>query len=164
VRGFIETFQGPVFGLCLRMLGHRQDAEDVTQEVLFRAIRHLAHWDSKRRLGPWLFTIAANRCRTFLSLRSRQQPVAGEFQEAESPRPPGMAFDFRQDLQEALNSLREEFRACFVMFYQQEMSISEIAAAVKAPEGTIKTWLHRARSELAKRLRGDWWQSDGEDD
>src|SRR3954469_16967107 len=69
-RLLVERFQGVLFGLCLRMLGHRQDAEDVLQEVFLRALRGMAGFDGTRPLRPWLLGIAANRCRTALARRS----------------------------------------------------------------------------------------------
>jgi len=72
MRAFVARFQSSIFGLCFRMLGHRQDAEDVVQEVFVRAFRSLHQWDPERTLKPWLLTIAANRCRTFLSKRARR--------------------------------------------------------------------------------------------
>src|SRR5262245_38683329 len=68
----IERFQGVVFGLCLRMMGHRQDAEDVAQEVFLRALRGVSGFQSERPLRPWLLGIAANRCRTALGRRNRR--------------------------------------------------------------------------------------------
>ncbi|MDA1165817.1 MAG: sigma factor, partial [Planctomycetota bacterium] len=62
LRAFIEKFQGLVFSLCLRMLGHREDAEDVAQDALVRVFRNLEKWDQQRPIKPWLLTIAANRC------------------------------------------------------------------------------------------------------
>src|SRR5438552_3290062 len=66
-RVLVERFQGVIFGLCVRMLGHRQDAEDVAQEVFLRALRGVAGFDGSRPLRPWLLGIAANRCRTALA-------------------------------------------------------------------------------------------------
>ena len=63
VRRLIEQFQDAVYGLSVKMLGHRQDAEDVTQEVFVRVFRSLRGWDATRPLKPWVLMIAANRCR-----------------------------------------------------------------------------------------------------
>src|SRR3954451_1911137 len=73
-RLLIERFQGVLFGVCLRMMGHRQDAEDVLQEVFLRALRAVSGFDGNRPLRPWLLGIAANRCRTALGRRSRRPP------------------------------------------------------------------------------------------
>jgi RNA polymerase sigma-70 factor (ECF subfamily) len=150
LRAFIARHQGLVFALCIRMLSHREDAEDVTQETLIRAVRHLGQWDAARPLKPWLLAIAANRCRTRLAQRSRRPVAAGDQIEAVSVSP--LRTDLAEELQRAVGHLREDYRLCFVMFYQQDLSIQEIAAALECPEGTVKTWLYRARKQIAQEL------------
>lgn len=71
MRAFLSKYQGLVFSLCLRMLGHREDAEDVAQDSLVRVFRNLEKWDQQRPIKPWLLTIAANRCRTALAKKSK---------------------------------------------------------------------------------------------
>ena len=61
--------------------------------------------------------------------------------------------DLAEELQRALENVREEYCTCFVLFYQQELSIAEIAEILGCPQGTVKTWLHRARRELAEQLK-----------
>ncbi len=122
VRALVERFQGMVFGICFRMLGQREDAEDVAQEVLVRIIRSLARWDPSRPLKPWLLTITANRCRTFLEKRSRQ-PACSEFASQLAVEETGSSsHDLAGELQLALEKLRADYRTCFVLFYQQQMS------------------------------------------
>ena len=62
IRVLVDRFQTEVFGLCVRLLSHRQDAEDVTQEVFLRIFRSLKRWDSNRPLKPWIIGITVNRC------------------------------------------------------------------------------------------------------
>ena len=153
LQAFVRKFQAMVFGVCFRILGHREDAEDVSQEVFFRALRHLDQWDSNRPITPWLLTIASNRCRTWLSHRSHK-PVSTEFiDEASDPRTSAGRNDLGEELQLALERLREEYRLCFILYHQSEMSLAEISEIVGSPEGTIKTWLHRARKELSEHLQ-----------
>src|SRR3954468_21863612 len=71
----VERFQGQVFGLCYRMLGQRQDAEDAAQETFVRVLKNLHRWDQAREFQPWLLAIAGNRCRTALAAR-RRRPAA----------------------------------------------------------------------------------------
>ena len=150
---FVRRFQSSVFGLCLRMLAHRQDAEDVAQETFTRAFRHLARWDALRPLRPWLLAIAANRCRTHLAAQ-RQHEFPVEFMDdpAELNRATPR-LDLAEELQLAINRLREEYRLCFVLFYLNEMNLSEVAEITGNPTGTVKTWLRRARQELADHLQ-----------
>jgi RNA polymerase sigma-70 factor (ECF subfamily) len=150
---FVQRYQAAVFGLCFRMLSHREDAEDVSQEVFLRAFRNLGQWDPGRPLVPWLLTIAANRCRTWLSNR-RRRDLPAEFAEAlADPAADRPRLDLAEELQLALDKLREDYRLCFVLYHLSELSLSEIADVTGNPEGTIKTWLHRARRELAEHLQ-----------
>ena len=152
-RKFVEQFQGLIFSICVRMLGHRQDAEDVAQEVFLRAFRKLHQWDQVRPLRPWLLTIAANRCRTHLEERGRR-PVPCDLDADFLPeRHVSTPEDDAEEVQNALLTLRHEYRQCFVLFYQQDLSVEEVAQILERPEGTIKIWLHRARKEIAERLQ-----------
>jgi RNA polymerase sigma-70 factor, ECF subfamily len=151
-RAFVERFQQRVFSLCFRMLGHRHDAEDAAQESLLRALRHLDHWDSARPLEPWVLAIAANRCRTAMERRSRRPAPSATLPElAEADKQVGN--DLGEELQRAVDQLRGNYRETFILFYQQELSCEDIGGMLGVPEGTVKTWLHRARKELVETLR-----------
>ena len=152
-RRLVEGYQGVVFGLCVRMLGHRHDAEDVMQETFVRAIRGIAGFDGDRPLRPWLLRIALNRCRTALSHRSRQ-PATVESGVDRVDHRPGVADpdDLAGELERALDRLRPEYRTVFVLFHEQNLAYEEIGEAIGRPIGTVKTWLHRARAELADHL------------
>ena len=152
IRQFVERFQGLVFAVCLKQLGNREDAEDIAQQTLVRGVRHLRHWDSKRPLKPWLLTIAVNRCRTHASQRDPHARTYDPAIEIPTRDVRLGALELSEELQLALGKLRDEYRTCFILFHQQELSITHVANMMKCPEGTIKTWLHRARRELAELL------------
>src|SRR5258707_11350859 len=80
-RVFIDRFESVVFSLCYRMMGHRHDAEDVSQEVFVRALRGITGFDAERPVRPWLLGIAANRCRTALSKRGRRPGLSEAVEE-----------------------------------------------------------------------------------
>ncbi|MEZ6064640.1 MAG: RNA polymerase sigma factor [Planctomycetaceae bacterium] len=148
----VRRFERPVFATCLRMLRHQQDAEDVAQETLVRMCRHLASWDGSRQLLPWILAIAANRCRTALAKRSRQPAMSDTLLDPISEDNPA-GREIGEELEQALGILREDQRACFALFYEQQLSVNEIAEVMQVAEGTVKTWLHRARKQLADHLR-----------
>jgi RNA polymerase sigma factor (sigma-70 family) len=153
VRALVERFQGVVYGLCVRLLGHRHDAEDVTQEVFLRIFRSLRRWDAARPLQPWVLGIAANRCRTWLARRAhRPEPVDYLHDTAVAP-PADDAAELLRELDRALADLRAEYRTAFVLFHEHGQPYEAIAAALGRPVGTVKTWLHRARLELLDALR-----------
>ena len=152
-RLLVDRFSRVVFGLCLRMMGHRHDAEDVMQESFVRALRGLDGFDGERPLRPWLLGIAANRCRTALAKRARR-PTPGESAEDQIDHRPGLddPDDLAGELGKAIDRLRPQYRAVFILFHEQGLPYEEIAIALDRPIGTVKTWLHRARSELAESL------------
>jgi RNA polymerase sigma-70 factor (ECF subfamily) len=149
----VDRFRGQVFGLCYRMLGHRQDAEDVTQESFVRAMRSLANWDSRREFLPWLLAIAGNRCRTALASRRRLPKPSFEVEELPDARSVRTERHLGEEVSLALARLRDEYRQAFVLFHEQELTYVEISEVLDCPVGTVKTWVHRARRELADHLR-----------
>jgi RNA polymerase sigma-70 factor, ECF subfamily len=150
----VERFRGQVFGLCYRMLGQRQDAEDAAQETFVRVLKNLHRWDPLRDFQPWLLAIAGNRCRTALASRRRRPALDSAVEliadDAPDQRP---AQHLAEELHLALVELRAEYRQAFVLFHEHELSYAEIAESMQVPVGTIKTWVHRARRELIDHLR-----------
>lgn len=65
---------------------------------------------------------------------------------------PHESHELQEELEKALADLREEYRLCFILFYQNDLGCADIARVMNCPVGTVKTWLHRARHEVAKRL------------
>jgi RNA polymerase sigma-70 factor (ECF subfamily) len=153
VRQLVGRFQAEVFGLCVRLLHHRQDAEDVTQEVFLRVFRSLRGWDPARPLKPWVMGITVNRCRTWLAQRARRPELADYLQDTVAGPAADDSGELLQEIQAALAGLRLEYRTVFVLFHEQGQPYEEIAAALGRPVGTIKTWLHRARLEVLGQLR-----------
>src|SRR5262245_60576412 len=102
----VERFQTEVFGLCVRLLHHRHDAEDVTQEVFLRVFRSLRRWDSSRPLKPWVMGITVNRCRTWLAQRSRRPELVDYLQDTAPGRPADDSQELLSEIQTALGDLR----------------------------------------------------------
>jgi RNA polymerase sigma-70 factor (ECF subfamily) len=150
----VDRYRERVFGLCYRMLGHRHDAEDALQETFVRAVRSLRQWDSSREFTPWLLTIAANRCRTLAANRAKRKVGSADVELLADARPDAAGGrQLAEEVGRALDELRNEHRQAFVLFHCEQLEYVEIAAALDVPLGTVKTWVHRARSELATRLR-----------
>lgn len=150
----VDRFRGQVFGLCLRMLGQRQDAEDAAQETFVRVLKNLHRWDPGRDFEPWLLAIAGNRCRTALSTRKRR-PAAEILPEQVADDQPDhqSAQHLAEEVSLALEQIRDDYRQAFVLFHEHQMSYEQIAETMEVPLGTVKTWVHRARRDLVDRLR-----------
>jgi RNA polymerase sigma-70 factor (ECF subfamily) len=153
VRALVDRFQAEVYGLCLRLLAHRHDAEDVTQEVFLRVFRSLKRWDRSRPLRPWVMGIAVNRCRTWMAQRVRRPELADYLQETAAGPAPDDSAELLAEIRAAVAGLRPEYRSVFVLYHEHGQPYDEIAAALGRPVGTVKTWLHRARLEVLDHLK-----------
>jgi RNA polymerase sigma-70 factor (ECF subfamily) len=153
VHALVERFQPEVFGLCVRLLRHRHDAEDVTQEVFLRVFRSLDRWDPLRPLKPWVMGITVNRCRTWLTKRSRRPEPVDYLKDTATGRPADDSAELVSEIRAAVDELRQEYRTVFVLFHEYGQPYEDIAAALKRPVGTVKTWLHRGRLQVLDRLR-----------
>lgn len=149
----VQRFQTEVYGLCVRLLHHHHDAEDVTQEVFLRVVRGLRGWDARRPLKPWIMAITINRCRTWLSQRGRRPELVDYLKDTLSAPPADDSGELLHEIQCAVAELRLEYRTAFVLYHEQGQPYEDIARAMDRPVGTIKTWLHRARMEILARLR-----------
>lgn len=149
----VERFAGEVFNLCQRLLRHRHDAEDVSQEVFLRVFRSLRRWDTCRPLRPWILGIAVNRCRSALAARSRRPSLTPLIHETPDLHPEDDSRDTRRCIQSAVDQLRRDYREVFILFHEQGHSYEEIAEVIERPVGTVKTWLHRARLQVLDHLR-----------
>jgi len=153
VQTLIERFHAEVYGLCVRLLGHRHDAEDVSQEVFLRIFRSLERWDSSRPLKPWIMGITVNRCRTWLTQRARRPELVDYLHETAACPAADDSAELLHEIRAALAELRPEYQTVFVLFHEHGQPYEEIAQALERPVGTIKTWLHRARLEILERLQ-----------
>jgi RNA polymerase sigma-70 factor (ECF subfamily) len=153
IEALVGRFQAEVYGLCVRLLHHRHDAEDVTQEVFLRVFRSLRRWDPARPLRPWIMGIAVNRCRTWLTRRSRRPEPVDYLQDTVAGPAPDDSSELLGEVRRAVADLRVEYRTVFTLFHEQGQAYEEIAVILQRPVGTIKTWLHRARLEVLDQLR-----------
>jgi RNA polymerase sigma factor (sigma-70 family) len=152
IRSLVERFQSDILGLSLRMLRHQQDAEDVSQEVFLRIFKSLHRWDQTRPLKPWILTIAANRCRTWLSQRARLPEATEHLAELPGRETEPTTDELGDAIRNGLSELRDDYREVFVLFHEQGLPYETIGAVTGRPVGTIKTWLHRARVQLLDYL------------
>lgn len=126
----------------------------MTQDSFVRAFRSLKGWDSRREFRPWLLAIASNRCRSFLATRARLPKPTADWEHLADARPDRQEIrDVAEEVRLALATLRAEYREALVLFHEQQMNYAEIGEVLGCPEGTVKTWVHRARRELADYLR-----------
>jgi RNA polymerase sigma-70 factor, ECF subfamily len=140
-----------------RMLGNREDAEDVTQETFIRVHRALARYDASMSFRTWVMSILINRCRTAMQ-QKRRRDARVVFDEASVDRAPardGHDADLRDAIERALGTLDESQREAFLLKHVEMMSYDEIAAITGAGVSALKMRVQRACDRLQTLLEED---------
>jgi len=135
---------------CARMTGSVADGEDVVQDALFDAYRRLESFDGTRRLEPWLFRIAHNRCVDFLrhrGVREDAESVVDADDRVWPDDPPGPALG--RAVEHLVLTLPSMERACVLLKDVLDHSLDEIAELTGSTLGGVKAALHRGRAKLA---------------
>ncbi|MEU6121745.1 RNA polymerase sigma factor SigE [Streptomyces sp. NPDC047123] len=155
----VSTHSGRVYRLAYRLTGNQHDAEDLTQEVFVRVFRSLSTYTPGTFEG-WLHRITTN---LFLDMVRRKQRIrfdalgddAAERLPSREPSPQQVFNDthFDADVQQALDTLAPEFRAAVVLCDIEGLSYEEIAATLGVKLGTVRSRIHRGRSQLRKALQ-----------
>ncbi len=125
----IQPYQRTVYATMVSMLGSKEDAEDVTQDVLLKALARLHQFRQESAFGTWLIQIAINEAR----MRRRKLRQRSEIRGA---------------LANALTLLEEHYRLAFILRDVNELSITETANVLGITRGAVKTRLRRARLML----------------
>ncbi|HWP99541.1 MAG TPA: sigma-70 family RNA polymerase sigma factor, partial [Vicinamibacterales bacterium] len=159
-RELVRRYERPVLSLVTRLVRDPALAEDVAQESFLKAFQALASFDARRRFSSWLFRIAHHAALDALRRRrpdavTLDDPAAGE--PAVEPFDPTDRLALARALDDALGRLRPEHRAALVLRYHEGLSYAEIAEALEIPEGTAKTYVHRARRRMAELLGQAGW-------
>lgn len=153
----VTTYQHRVFGVALRMLGSRAEAEEIAQEAFLRAHRAVVSFRGDARLGTWLYGIASRLCLNRLSSPDRRM-ARGDAALADVPAttPDAAAEVERAELDAALRTAIEELpneqRLVLVLRDIEGLSYEEIADALALVPGTVRSRLHRARMQLKEKL------------
>ncbi len=142
---------------ALRMLRCSEDAHDAVQETFLRAFKAIKEVDPERPIKPWLMRICSNCCIDALrgrrhqteSLAAHEHRLFAKEGDAEQIAEESC---LRDQVSAALLRLPEHYRRILLMRHYQHKDVLEIAGELDKPEGTIKSWLHRARAMLRKDL------------
>lgn len=146
----IAQYQAKVFRLVYSLVRNAERAEEVTQDVFLKVWLALPKYDGRASLATWLYAIARN---TGLShLRSERYRKTEPIEEAAEPRAAVSQNLERLDIERMLRRLPEGQRAAVELFYLQERSLQDVAAMLAIPEGTVKSYLYRARRAMAQMI------------
>jgi len=154
------------------MLAHRQEAEDLTQEVFLKAFQSLDQLRGESKVSTWLYRIALNRCLNHLRRKRRERWLSLDFlfptDEGDSTAQPAATEDNPREalqqreletgVQAAIRSLPDAQRAALVLHVYERLSYAEIAVVMRCSVASVESRLHRAKQNLARRLASLWKQ------
>ena len=160
-----------VFALCWRLIGNREEALDVTQEVFLRVSQSVHRLNPNPSLRPWLRRVATNLCLNLLNSRywrdAKQDAADPATSREGSPGggavggaldPVGEAAATSDELRrvnEAIKRLPPRQRAVLILKVVEGLSYAEIGRVLALPTGTVKSHLSRARAGLRKTLAAE---------
>ena len=152
--------QNRVYYHCRKMLKHEEDALDATQEILISMLTRLDRLQDPEAFWGWLSAMTANHCRNVLTRGRREAQIPEDdegnslldaFESLDEQAVPDKALDndeTRRMIVELVDQLPPPQRQCVLMFYYEEMSVKDIAAALETSEGTVKSRLNYARKAI----------------
>ncbi len=162
----VTRHQNRVYSMCVRLLGSTSLAEEVAQDVFVAVYRNLDRFRGDSKFSTWLYRVVVNHCKNKQAYRARRHEKKHESidkaHETEgggevrrelpshnpSPEKELVGKQRRELLEQGLTQLKEEHRAVIVMYDLNGLAYDEIAEVLEVKEGTVKSRLHRARSEL----------------
>jgi len=166
----VIRYQRQIYAVCYRMLGQKEDAEDLAQEVFLTVYEKLNYFDINRVFAPWLYRIAVNCCLS--RLRKNRKVVFVNFDDSIYSEPeinsghwdnPELALERleqKEVIQQSLMLLPESYRTVLILRYQLDLNNQEIAGMLGITRENVEVRIHRARKALRKVLssptRGGW--------
>ena len=147
----VSRWEKRVFNYLLRLVGHREDALDVSQDVFLKAYQNLRKLDDPAKFPAWLFRIAHNEAYSLLRKNRPEGELAGEPKSGESS---ARMFPMELSLavQSALGRLSEDQREAVLLKIYQGFKFEEMAEILSCPVSTIKSRLYTALDLLKVSL------------
>lgn len=156
-----DRYSGRIYNFAFRFLKNAEAAEDATQEVFVKMLRHASQFHGDAKLSTWLFSIAANWCRDYLRKADNKVKESDDVLvslPAPSETSPDRTLEQRENetlVRRALQALTAEQREAILLSRYQGLSYAEIAQIAGCSEGAVKTRVFRAMETLKKTLTGE---------
>ncbi len=146
----LHEYQHKVYRLALGILNDPALAEDAAQEAFVRIWKGLTSFRGESAIGTWIYAITRNTALNLLETRRVSERRVAAAEPRAAPRPSRATLD----VDALMAQLPERYSQVIRLFYLEEKSYEEVAKMLDLPLGTVKTFLHRARKELASAAAG----------
>lgn len=156
LKAFEEVFsfyEKAIYGYIFSMVGHKENAEDLAQEVFLKLYKNAAKIDAENNFKNWLYKIATNTVYDWLRKKRRGAEMfiiddeENSFETIDDSSP-YISIEDTKDLEAALNKIKPNYRQALLLFYYEGMTYEEIADILAVPLNTAKTHLRRAKEAL----------------
>jgi RNA polymerase sigma-70 factor (ECF subfamily) len=151
----VRQFHRPIYNMAYRLLGDRDNAEDVIQETFIRAWDQLSRLKSPALFSSWIRTIATRACWDRVKGQQRERDLVGRLLGSQNEGPhPSHDTDLFLDIHSALLRLPEKLRIIVHLHYYEGRSLPEIARLLSLPVRTTRNRHQSALSRLYQELEG----------
>jgi RNA polymerase sigma-70 factor (ECF subfamily) len=159
----VLRYQRQIFSLIYRLTHNREVVEDIAQDVFIAAFKAIKDFQAKSSFFTWLYRIAINHCKNYLTALTRSQNSVQRYQREQhseeswgnqdrNPQRMLLAKEFIEQMEKAIVSLPEEQRVVLTLCEFEGLSYQEIADVLECPVGTVRSRLSRARTALQEIL------------
>ena len=140
-----------LFVIAFSYLKNKHDAEDALQNTFLKLWKSKIEFNDDLGIDKWLTKVLVNDCKNFFNLSFRQNKSIEEVYDVST-------FDkyFNVDLYNAVMSLNKKERLCVILFYYDDLTISDISKVTDIKESTVKSLLKRSRNKLKLKLGDEW--------
>ncbi|OCT14685.1 RNA polymerase subunit sigma-70 [Paenibacillus pectinilyticus] len=157
-RVIVERHKSYIFTLVYRMVGHKETAEDLTQEVFVKLFRSLSHFRGDAKLTTWLYRMTTNLVTDYRRTQKRRpyeallDKMKGWFTDScEEPEAMVVRKDEQAHMQELLSQLPDKYRIVMVLYHFKQLSYSEMSEITGLPIKTLETRLYRGKAMLKEK-------------
>lgn len=148
----IDRYKTGLYRHCFQFVRDEALAEDLTQEAFIYAYVHLGQYNNTYRFSTWLYKIATNLALQFLRHKRPRLLEEGEIDLVISTLPGADQLAQDSEVRDAVAKLPTPLGQAINLYYFEGKSYQEIANILKAPQGTIKARIHRAKKQLKEML------------
>lgn len=156
----LDKYSHPLFNLIYRIVGNKEDAEELTEDVFMKAFQQLESFEGRGDFSNWLYKIAYNMSITAVRKKKVELLAIDDFQLTnassdfldESAEDTAERHQQLEWLEKALGALTVDERALVLLFYKEEKKIEEIASISGLSVSNTKVKLHRIRKKLGEMV------------
>jgi len=161
----IDRYQGKLFAYLYRLIGEREEAEDLLQDVFIKAFRNLHSYDTERKFSSWIYRIAHNEAVNHIKRKSLKKFIYWDNITSTKDKLETASADegiedswirkeTNEEVEAAIKRLPLKYRQVLLLRYYSDKSYEEIGEILGKPVNTVGTLIKRAKTKLSGELKG----------